>query len=336
MEFRSSEKITKYPDKLNYFFNRHKTLISTELDLTNMCDNNCPKCTGKRNDPVSLKQEQIIRFVNEFSEIDGKSIILAGGGEPLLHPNFIDALYYIKSMRLKIGVYSNGLSLNEEKAKAIIDCCSFFRISLDAGSLKTYRETHGMDNEVFDKVLSNLKMFSELKTKLGKEVSYGASFLTSETSRQDILNFFKLCKECGLDYGQLKPYVDDEIDISEELQRGKELYEDEKFKVVSSHQKYRHFKDKDKRPYKKCWGMFFNGVVTADFKMFVCANHRQDERYLIGDINKNSLKEIMNSSRIIEVFNSIDLNECPYYCRNDDINRAIEYLSREIEHKEFL
>lgn len=336
MKFRGSEKITRYPEKLNYFFNKHKTLVSVELDLTNKCDSNCPKCTGMRKNPDSLTLEQIMRFVDEFSEIDGKSIILAGGGEPLLHPNFIEALYQIKIKALKAGIYSNGFSLDEDKAKAIIDSCSFFRISLDAGTSKIYKKTHGRGKDYFGKVVENMKMFSKLKKESNKDISYGASFLTGEFTKKDILNFFKLCKECGLDYGQLKPFLNEQTNIYKELQKGKELYEDKNFKVISSYHKYNHFKDEDKRPYTKCWGMFFNGVVTADFKMFVCANHRQNEKYFIGDLNKNSLKEIMNSSKIIDVFSNIDFSDCPYYCRNDDLNRELEGYTQDIKHKEFL
>jgi MoaA/NifB/PqqE/SkfB family radical SAM enzyme len=336
MEFRGSKKIMKYHHKLGYFFNKHKTLVSVELDLTNACNNRCPKCTGMKNNPASLNMEQLKRFVDEFAEIEGKSIILAGGGEPLIHPNFIEILHYIKSKGLKIGIYSNGLALNESEAKAIIDCCSFFRISLDAGSPEIYKKTHGMELESFNKVVENMKMFSRLKKELNSKISYGASFLTGGLTRPDILNFFKLCKECGLDYGQLKPFLYDNTDIGQELQKGKELYEDENFKVVSSYHKYQFFKDEDKRPYTKCWGMFFNPVVTADFKMYPCANQRQNLKYVMGDLNKNSIKEIMNSSKIIDVFNSINFCDCPHYCRNDDLNRELEYHSKNIEHEEFL
>ena len=40
--FNADEKIMQYMDKLDYFFNGHKTLIVTELDLTNRCNNRCP------------------------------------------------------------------------------------------------------------------------------------------------------------------------------------------------------------------------------------------------------------------------------------------------------
>ncbi|MBU0457640.1 MAG: radical SAM protein [Nanoarchaeota archaeon] len=336
-EFNAFEKVFKYSDKLNYFFNRHKTLISLELDLTNLCNNNCPNCTGIKENPVSLSFEQIKKLVDEFADvIEAKSIIISGGGEPLIHPDFVKTLYYIKNKGLKIGLNSNGLSLNEEKAKAIIECCSYFRISLDAGTPEVYKKTHGMNESAFFKVLENIKMFSILKKELNGNVAFGTGFLTSEMTKPDINNFFRVSKESRVDFAQLRPFTGDYTKVNEEFKKAKEIYEDEKFKVTASVHKYACFDDENKRSYRRCLGMFFNTVVTADFKVFACLHHRQKDKYFIGDLNKNTLKELWTSSRIIDVFNSIDCVECPYFCRNDDINRSLEFIDKEINHKEFL
>jgi len=339
-KFNAFEKILKYHDKLNYFFNRHKTLVTIELDLTNSCDNKCPCCSGVKDKPAQLTFSQVKKLVNEFAdEFDGKSVIVSGGGEPIIHRDFIKILYYIKSKGLKIGLNSNGYSLNKEKAKAIIDCCSYFRISLDAGTPEMYKKTHGMDEDAFNKVVENVKMFSQLNKEYNRKVAFGVGFLTSEMTRPDILNFFKLSKKCGVGFAQLRPFCYPKLDstnINEELQTAKRLYEDENFKIISSSHKYTHFKDKEQRPYKKCFGMFFSIAITADFKVFPCPIKKQKQDYLLGDLNKNTLKEIFTSPRIIEVFNNIDLKDCPYFCRNDDVNRGLDYASRHINHKEFL
>jgi len=336
-EFNAFEKIFKYFDKLDYFFNRHKTLISTELDLTNLCDSNCPYCTGVKDKQVSLTFKQVKKLADELADVfQAKSIIISGGGEPLLHPDFIKILYYIKNKGLKIGLNSNGLSLNKDKDKAIIECCSYFRISLDAGTPKMYKKIHGIGEKAFLKVIENMKMFSKLKKDLKGNMAFGTGFLTSEETKPDILNFFKLSKECSVDFAQLRPFTGDFTKVDEEFKKAKELYEDKNFRVAASVHKYNRFDDKEKRPYKKCLGMFFNTVVTADFRVFACLHHRQNEKYLIGDLNKNTLKELWTSSRIRKVFESIDFNDCPYFCRNDDINRGLEYISKPIIHVEFL
>jgi MoaA/NifB/PqqE/SkfB family radical SAM enzyme len=336
-KFNAHEKIFQYYDKLDYFFNGYKTLISLELDLTNLCNNNCPKCVGVKDNPVSLTFEQVKILVDQLvDDFDMKSIIISGGGEPLLHPNFSEILYYIKGKGLKIGLNSNGLALDSEKSKAIIDCCSYFRISLDAGTAEMYKITHGMNGDSFNHVIENIKMFSSMKKALKSEISFGTGFLTSEETKVDIFNFFKLSKDCGVDFAQLRPFTGDFTPIINELNKARELFEDKNFKLAASVHKYSRFNDEEKRPYDKCYGMFFNTVVTANFKVFACLHHRQNSKYFLGDLNDTTMKEIWNSSRIREVFGNIDCNDCPYFCRNDDINRTLDNIYKPIYHKEFL
>lgn len=336
-EFNAFEKIFKYQDKLNLFFNRYKTLISVEFDLTNNCNHNCPDCFGRKEKKVSLTFEQIKKFIDEFADVfEAKSILVSGGGEPLIHPDFIKILYYIKNKGLKVALNTNGSLLNKDNAKAIIECCTYCRISLDAGTPEIYKRTHGVNQNMFQKVIKNIKMFVALKKELKGDIAFGTGFLTSGITKSDILNFFKISKECGVDFAQLRPLEGDFTKVDKELKKGKELYENENFKITASYHKYNHFDDEEKRPYKKCIGIFFNTVVTADFKVFVCLNHRQEKKYLLGDLNKQSLKEIWTSPRIIEVFNNMNLKDCPYFCRNDAINRGLDLIDKDVSHKEFL
>lgn len=244
-------------------------------------------------------------------------------------------VYYIKSKGIDIGLNSNGLALNEENSRAIADCCSYFRISLDAGTPEMYRKTHGMDKEAFEKVLGNIRMFNNIRKKLGSDISFGTGYLTSEGTRSGILDFFATSKKCGVDFAQLRPFTNDLTNVDKEFRGAKKL-EDKNFKVVSSEHKYSRFGDDDKRPYKKCWGMFFNTVVTADFRIFACLHHRQNEKYLLGDLKKNSLREIWQSAKMREVFGKIDFTDCPYFCRNDEINRSLELVNRPVNHVKFL
>jgi MoaA/NifB/PqqE/SkfB family radical SAM enzyme len=335
-EFDAGEKILRHADKLDCFFNKHRTLISLELDLTNSCNSRCPECTGGRGKKAQLGYGQVERLAEEFSgTFDGRSIIISGGGEPLLHPEFDRILYCLRDRGLKIGLNSNALALDEANAKAILDCCTYFRISLDAGTSRMYRRTHGGSAEAFDRVVANIRMFSGLKEKYGSEVSFGTGYLTSRETAGGIVDFVRLSRECGVDFAQIRPFTGDYTSVEGEYRRAKRL-ENACFKVISSRQKYGRFKDEDKRPYDRCYGMFFNTVVTADYRVFACLHHRQDGRYLLGDLNKSTLKEIWDSPRIREVFLDIDFGDCPCFCRNDDINRTLFRLSQPVNHSDFL
>lgn len=335
--FDAGQKILKFNNKLDLFFNKHKTLVTIELDITNKCNNDCPGCTGVRDNPVELKFEQVSDLVDQLKDdFNLKSIIISGGGEPLLHKDFVDILYYIRNKGISIGLNSNGVSITEDKARAILDCCEYFRVSLDAGSPEMYLLTHGDNERIYNKVLSGIELVSKMKKNMCSSTSFGVGFLTNESTKKDIESFVNICKDRGVDFAQLRPFTNDFTNIEEEYQYVKKKYSSKSFRVVSSSHKFSHFADEDKRPYKKCYGMFFNTVVTADYKVFACLHHRQKDKYFIGDLHNNSLKDLWLSSRIVDVYNGIDFCDCPFFCRNDDINRSLFGVDTDVSHVEFL
>lgn len=338
--FNSSEKILHHIDKLDNFFNAGKTLVVTEFDLTNKCNNNCPACVGVKENGSELTWDEIKMIVHDLKELGNRGVIVSGGGEPLLHPKFVETLELLKNSGMEIGLNSNGLALDREKALAIAKYCTYFRISLDAGTPEMYKKTHGMPEKCFEKVIENIKLMADVKKETDSAVSFTVGFLTSEMTRCDMEAFVKICKENGAGAAQFRPFTGDETDISEELLRLKKTYDCETFHVAGSLQKYNLFGTgaKECKNYTKCRGMFFSTVVTADAKMFACLHHRQDNNYLIGDMRGEgkTLKEVWNSYRKWMIYEQIDISLCPPFCRNDSFNRVLDDLDKDCIHKEFM
>lgn len=335
--FNAEEKIVHYFDKLNYFFNGHKTLIVTEFDLTNRCNNRCPGCCGVNGNGAELSRHQIDLIVKSLADMDNKGVILSGGGEPLISPWFSYAIQELRRSRMKLGLNSNGLALTDELAKLIADNCEYFRISLDAASPEMYYKTHGMPAPAFQKTVENIRMFSQIKKERGSKVSFGVGFLTSRDTAPEMEKFVALVKDCGADFAQFRPFTGDLYDVTEEYMRLKKKYETPDFGVRASIQKYKEMRAKGQRNYDKCRGMFFSTVITADAKVFACLHHRQEKKYFLGEINEStSLEDIFRSARMREVFESIDCADCPVMCRNDVFNRTLNTLSLDVTHSEFL
>ena len=190
--FNADEKIMRHLDKLDYFFNGHKTLIVTEFDLTNRCNNKCPECCGVNENGAQLSKHQIDLIVDGLAKMNNKGIILSGGGEPLISPHFSYAVKELKKRGMKLGLNSNGLALTRELAELIADNCEYFRISLDAASAEMYQKTHGMPTAAFDKVVENIKMFAEVKKERQSSVSFGVGFLTSSMTCGELELFVRL------------------------------------------------------------------------------------------------------------------------------------------------
>lgn len=334
--FNADQKILHYTDKLDYFFNGHKTLIVTELDLTNKCNNRCPSCCGVNENGAELTKEQLDHIMEGLSEMENRGVILSGGGEPLISPCFAHALQGLRRKGMRIGVNSNGLALTEEKAEMIARNCDYFRISLDAATPEMYAKTHGMPAGSFEQVIHNAKQFRLIRDQMFSETSFGVGFLTSEQTIEEMESFVRLCMEIGADFAQFRPFTGDLCNVEEPYLRLKEKYETEAFQVRASIQKYNFMEQAAERQYSKCRGMFFSTVITADAKVFACLHHRQEEQYLLGDLNEQSLEEIFLSPRIREVYKRIDCEQCPVLCRNDAINKILEQLAGQVINKEFL
>lgn len=341
--FDADEKILRYTDKLDRFFNGHKTLIVTELDLTNRCNNQCPGCCGVNSNGAELSKQQIDWIVNSLVAMECKGVILSGGGEPLLSPHFCYAVRRLKQSGILLGLNSNGLALNRELSELIADNFEYFRISLDAAGPALYEKTHGMPKSVFEKTCTNIRLFAQIKQERSSSISFGVGFLTNAETLSEMESFVSLVKETGADFAQFRPFTGDLCDVSEEYLRLKEKYETEQFAVRASMQKYREMQQLlhggrgDKRTYNKCRGMFFSTVITADAKVFACLHHRQEAQYHLGTITDSvSLEDIFRSARMREVYESIDCSACPTLCRNDVFNRTLDALSLDITHSAFL
>lgn len=335
--FNADQKVMHYLDKLNYFFNGHKTLIVTELDLTNRCNNKCPGCCGVNGNGAELSKHQVDLIVSSIAEMDGKGVILSGGGEPLISPHFVYAIKELRNRGILLGLNSNGLALTEELAELIADNCEYFRISLDAASPELYKKIHGMPSAAFEKTLENIKMFSEIKRKRNSKISFGVGFLTSRETVSEMEAFVRCARESGVDFAQFRPFTGDFYDVTEEYLRLKERYETPEFGVRASVQKYREMKTAGERNYNKCRGMFFSTVITADAKVFACLHYRQRDDYYLGQITDEvTLSDIFRSSRMREVYENTDCSKCPAMCRNDVFNRTLDVLSLDVTHAAFL
>ncbi len=82
------------------------------LFLTGACNLKCPKCFNCGN--MTSKNHMDFGFIQKLiltnKNVDKYDIM---GGEPLLHPQINDILYFLASQNKKIGLYTNGLLLEK-------------------------------------------------------------------------------------------------------------------------------------------------------------------------------------------------------------------------------
>lgn len=350
MKIFSSNKILKHLDRIiEWQKTGHSRPITYELDMTNVCNSKCSFCFGfykREDDKSSLTLEDAKDIIFQIKNFGGKGLIFTGGGEPLCNPDTIKVVKYAKDIGFEIGFITNGLLLDKEIAKVLVESCTWIRISLDAGSDKVYKITHGLNNNCYNELLKKIKLLVDTKKSLKSKVTIGTGFITFLDVINDMEKFVEQSKNLAVDYAQFRPllksFFDKEInsvpnkDIIEKIKFCKRL-ETKNFKVLSSEHKYdRMLNGQVMRRYKKCYGHNFATVISANKKMYLCCHTRGIEKYCIGDLSKDSLENIWNSYMRKRVSESIDFNDCPLLCRCDTINEILWDIIEDSEHINFL
>lgn len=356
----SGDKILRHADRIKEFFETGNSKpITAEFDMTNLCNNKCPYCFGyyKREDNKNhMSKEDALMILNQLKEAGIFAVTFTGGGEPLMNKSTIEVMEYSKKKGFDVALITNGLSLNEDIAERALKICTWIRISVDADSPETYYKTHGVDEKGWLAMLKNVKILVELKKKSGSVCTIGVGYLTSKDTigKDKMLRFVRLFKEVGVDYSQFRPLMkrwDEDKNVESEKESIDFISECLKestsgYDVLFSAPKYELMgkQKKEWRPYDICLGVNFTIVISADKKAYICCHQRGIEKYSLGDLSKESFKEIWKKRQ--KIFDKIDFRDCPYFCRNNPFNvilweiktgkRKIEKIKEKREHENFL
>ncbi|MFA5810134.1 MAG: radical SAM protein, partial [Thermoleophilia bacterium] len=196
-----------------------------EFFLSSACNHACAGCHSRymhKDEHQFLDFDLLKDVVNDFADLGVEGVEISGGGEPLMYPQIIPAIAFMRARGLKVGMFTNGTLLTEELSEFLVENVLFLRIAFDAGTAGTYRKIHGRDD--FDRLISNLENLVRSKAKNGGGKSMGtiklasgerrstdarygtatigAKYLVSTKNWMELSRAAELAKEIGLDYLQ--------------------------------------------------------------------------------------------------------------------------------------
>ena len=73
-----------------------------------------------------------------------------------------------------------------------------------------------------------------------------------------------------------------------------------------------------------CYAHFFKAAILAEGHYVFCQNGRGEEKYYIGNIYNQTLKEIWNSDKIKDIEKWVRPNNCGLFCKHMAINNSLE------------
>jgi MoaA/NifB/PqqE/SkfB family radical SAM enzyme len=326
--------------------------IYMEISPVGSCNHRCVFCAydfiGYPN--RKLDCEKLLTFIDEAKEAGVKSILFAGEGEPLLHPDIERFINHSKNCGIDVGLFTNGQFLREELAEVILPLLTFVRFSFNGGTKENYADIHKVKPAIFERVVANIKKVSEIKTKESLDVDIGVQYVLLPENVDYLIKAVKTLKDTGIDYFAIKPFVQqshlqsyrirEQFDLNsiEDILDEAERCSSENFMVIARRESFEGY---GKREYKHCYGTSFVSVLNSAGDIATCLPYWDKEDFTFDNIYDNTFEDIWFGERRKKIIkyleNELDTKKCPPNCRPNAINEFLwDLKNHTVKHINFV
>jgi cyclic pyranopterin phosphate synthase len=302
MIFEPQAKLLWHGDRVKEWLNTGRSRpILVEVSPTGYCNATCPWCFFEdKHSKDRINPQVMLNTIKDLAHLGVKAINWSGGGEPTIHPAFKDFVYLASELGIKQGLFTNGYVVIPQQQKF-----SWIRISFTERGLKPVKKP---------------------------DVPFGMRLNhTKEYTEKEVRTFCEDAKNFGAKYFQITPALETSYKDQPNIEAPMYLkeYEDNNFKVHVTNYKYNEsIKPKE---YPDCYGYLFCPSIDWHGKITVCLYLTLDERYILGDLNKESLLSIW--PKVVAKVPVIE--KCQNCCKNHEINKVL-YKVQNINMESFL
>jgi len=334
--------------------------IHIDVGLSKGCNIKCEYCFGelqgnfyKEGAANFFPKDALLRYVREAGECGVRSMAFIGEGEPLLNPFVYEAVVEGKKAGVDIAIGTNGILYDtSEKGVNALRALSWIRFNISAASDEAYQRVH--NSKEFDVAISKIAFCVETKRRLDLPVTIGLQMVLTPGDADQAVPLAKLGKKLGVDYLAIKQCsdtVDSDLGVFSklgtynsfsELLHEAESQSSDGYDVIV---KWVKLGNAGARCYGKCLGVPFLLYSSGDGKLYPCGmcfdtRRGMEEDYRMGDLTRQSFREIINSDRYREVIgrvrDCVDVNKCYSNCRTHAINEFLWRIQNKPQHINFV
>jgi len=267
-----------------------------------------------------------------------------GGGEPTLWHDFDKLLINLIDADRDIGLVTNGSNLTDTRINLLAFGATWVRFSMDSDNPTLHQKIHRTPILDFERRIENIKKLIKARNTWKRQPNLGdlqdeglvigISFITTPDNYYNVEDSAIFYSKLGVDHIRFSYMYDkqgtagltsDQIDdLKTLLDKLKEKYERDDFKIFFQKDRV----DTYTRPntdFNTCYMQRFVWAIGADNLVYPCCIMKYNKDFALGDIRKNTLKEIIELSH--KKMTDLNVTTC-YPCwlrdRNISMGQAIE------------
>lgn len=296
------------------------------LEPTSICNLSCPMCpvamgVAEYQYPEKVISMDLIEKMMGPLEY-GLRVFLSGGGEPLLHPQFLRIIQTCKKLGLEIIFNTNATLVNKEFAQEIVnmgvDCVS---ISIDAVDPALYHSLRR--GAELDWILDSIRVMQQVKKDASAKKPYlNMQFTLMKENRSELESLPGFASRLGISHLVIEPlspvfsfdrqyqdffrehYQPKSADLVKTL-RGLEKEAKSLGLFFSSHYL------EDARSPRRCVQPWINFGVRTNGKIFLCCGTAEK----MGSLQESGFDEIWNGPAYRLFRSEISRGSYPEPCR---------------------
>lgn len=284
----------------------------------------------------------LIEQLKEFKSL--QSVMFGGFGEPTFHKDILYMIGQVKSLGLKVEMVTNGTLLNEAMLQGLINNgLDNLWVSFDGTSEDSFDDIRA--GASFKEVVQNLRRLKEMNLHSTHKIKVGIAFVVMKRNINELRKLRTLAKTVGAEMVSVSNVIPYSIDMVEQMVCESSLWDNNQSFYPSSLPINLPFIDKTEitkqtlfelfRDYnnidimrnhidteagscrfikERCTFIKWDGTVSScmgllhSYKTYFTTGRteRQVKAYVLGDIQKNSLKEIWDGKEYHDFREKVD------------------------------
>lgn len=321
--------------------------VELQLILSDLCNHDCHFCAYRasnglsserfvevkdgvenRNPNRKIPTKKALEILSDAARAGVKSVIFTGGGEPTVHPDYLNIFEYALRLGLECSLNTNGVRF-VSGWESVLPKFTYVRFSIDAGTAEEYAKVRGCPESHYAKALANMRDLRDQVVRQGTACVVGAGYVVTPGNYRNLDVGISNIKATGAEYVRLAAMQSTEGEEAylgawrmalEHGEKCQKLHETGDFRVYNLMSGVI-----GERPdYQFCGFQHFVLYVGANLECYRCCYTAYTDHGLVGSLKNQSLRQYLGE-RDLGNFDARSCEVCPL----NEKNRVIEYLTQE-------